>query len=64
MVGKLHKRKERYLARGRERNRSCRFKTFASEEAAKKYAEGLGLKDFKIRRTRCGLGKKFKVILE
>lgn len=64
MVGKIHTRRWRYIPKGSERNRSGRFKTFESEDAAKKYAASIGLKAFKVQRTNFGLGKKFKIILE
>ena len=49
---------------GNERNRKKRLKTFTSEEAAKKYAEGLELKKFKILKVNFGLSKKFKILQE
>lgn len=64
MVKKIHTRRRRYLAVGPERNRKKRLKTFVSEDAAKKYAESLGLKKFKVIRTNFGLGRKFKVVEE
>ncbi len=64
MAGKIHTRKKRYLPVGNERNRKSRMKTFASEEAAKKYAESLGLKKYIVCRGNYGLSRKFKIVLE
>ena len=64
MAKKTHTKRWRYVPKGKERNRSPRLKTFLTEIAAKKHAESLGLKNFKVQRMNFGLGKKFKIILE
>ncbi|MBI2148206.1 hypothetical protein HYU23_00850 [Candidatus Woesearchaeota archaeon] len=64
MTKKTHTKRWRYIPKGKERNRTSRFKTFDTDEAANKYASSLGLKKFKVQRTNFGLGKKFKIILE
>lgn len=62
MAKKIHGRRRRYIPEGNERNRKSRFKTFSKEEDAKKYAETLKLKKFKIVKTNYGLGRKFKIV--
>lgn len=64
MTKKIHGRRRRYIPRGKERNRSKRLKTFSTEDAAKKYAQAIGLKNFRVAKTNFGLGRKFKIILE
>lgn len=49
---------------GAERNRKPRLKTFLSEEKAKEYAQSQGYKNFKVVKSRFGLSKKFKIVLE
>jgi len=64
MVKKRHTKQWRYVTRGKERNRKPRFKTFLDEGKAKAYAEGLKLNNYKIIKSRLGLSKKFKIVLE
>ncbi len=64
MPKRIHTRRRRYIPVGNERNRKKRMKTFSSEDAAKKYAESLGLKNFKVVRLNFGLSKKFKIVKE
>ena len=64
MVRKIHGRRKRYMPKGKERGRKPRFKTFFTEEGAKKHAESLGLKKYRVYRSNYGLGKKFKIVLE
>ncbi len=64
MAKRVHTRRRRYMPVGNERNRKKRLKTFTSEEAAKKYAEGLKLKKFKILKVNFGLSRKFKIMEE
>lgn len=64
MVKKTHTKRWRYIPKGNERNRKERFKTFETEELAKKHAESLKLKKYRVHRTNFGLGRKFKIVLE
>ena len=64
MVKKIHTKQWRYVAKGPERNRKPRFKTFLDETKAKAHAESLGLKNYKIIKSNYGLSKKFKIVLE
>ena len=49
----------------RGRNRARRLKTFKNEEAAKKYAESLGIKNFELRNSKPGsTEKKIKIIVK
>ncbi len=64
MAKKIHTKRLRYIPRGNERNRAPRLKTFLTEDAAKKYAESLKLKNYKVQKTNFGLGRKFKIVLE
>ncbi|HLC86424.1 MAG TPA: hypothetical protein VJG30_04005 [Candidatus Nanoarchaeia archaeon] len=62
MTHKIHGRKRRYLARGPERNRKARPKTFKSEAEARKYAEKHVIKEYLIERMNYGLSKKFRIV--
>jgi len=62
MAHKIHGRKRRYLARGSERNRKVRPKTFKSEQLAKTYAEKQGIKEYLIERMNYGLSNKFRIV--
>ncbi len=64
MAGKIHTRRWRYIPKGPERNRKPRLKTFKTEEEAKKYAESLKLKNYRIAKANYGLSKKYKIFLE
>jgi len=50
MTHKIHGRKRRYLARGPERNRKARPKTFKSEAEARKYAEKHVIKEMELKK--------------
>lgn len=62
MAHKIHGRKRRYLARGPERNRKKRPKTFKSEQLAKAYAQSQGIKEYLIEKMNYGLSKKFRIV--
>ena len=62
MVKKLHQKTKRYLPRAKRKPRGDRLKSFKSEEAAKKWAESNGIKDYSVKRLQFGLSKKCVVI--
>ncbi len=64
MPKKVHTKRHRYEPYGNERNRKPRLKTFTDENKAKNYAERLKLKNYKITRSKFGLSKKYKIVLE
>jgi hypothetical protein len=62
MPKKIQQRKVRYMPRKRRKPRAERPKSFASEQAAQKWAEENGVKDYEIKRLRLGLSKKCKIV--
>ncbi|MBW2983522.1 hypothetical protein KY361_00220 [Candidatus Woesearchaeota archaeon] len=62
-MAKLHTRLKRKLRMkiNRRRNRAPRPKTFKSEEAAKRYAEAKGIKDYKLVNIRSSSSKRKKL---
>lgn len=62
-MAKIHTRLKRKLRMkvSRKRNRAPRPKTFKTEEAAKRYAEAKGIKDYKLVNLRSSSSKRKKL---
>lgn len=56
---------KKVILQKRGRNRTRRLKTFKSEEAAKTYAESLGIKKYSLVNTKYSdKDKKIKIVIE
>jgi hypothetical protein len=63
MAKVIHTRRARYIPVGKQRNRTPRFKTFLTQEAAEAHAKFLELTEYTVARSNHGLSKKFKIVL-
>lgn len=65
-MAKLHTRQKRKLRMkvNKERNRKKRAKTFKTEEAAKKYAEAKGIKNYQLVNLKSTASKQKKIRID